>query len=588
MRQVRVGTATLTLVLLSTAGCYDLEVVNLNDPDRERALAESADALSLVSTSFNTWFRGVYAYGGPGSLLSNAALQNNPPWSCSGAFYGAIPRRAVGNDPSAPYYRNFSRPWFHSYRAITGVADGLRALSAPATAGPAPDRSGLALAFARFNLGLSHATVAALYDLGFAVDETWNAEESLDPVGYMDLMEIALGHFDDAITLAGSSDFTVPFEWMQADVDSHQLARIAHSYKARFRAQVARTSGERAAVDWSAVIQDVDAGIRSDFSMLMDWNEWPNDALGYSTWPSRSQLTYFMYGMADQSGSVQEWLATPFDERSHLRRDGRPVLIVTPDLRFPQGVTLDEQRATPGRYFRIASAEEEGDTWKRPSNGTWRWSWYKALRSSDYFVNAPEQPEIRLAEMRLLKAEALYRLGDRAAAAAIVNETRTAAGLNGTDATGSNSSCVPRLPDGSCGGLWEMLKWEKRMEVGWTGVAAAGWWFDGRAWGDLWKNSPLQFPVPCEDLRVLRLLPCYSFGGPGGKMGSLGSTYGFPSEDSFYSSQPLTMAGAEGAAASGMVPDAAVTGEPCPLPDGPSEASARSGYRGAHRESSWP
>lgn len=140
------------------------------------------------------------------------------------------------------------------------------------------------------------------------------------------------------------------------------------------------------------------------------------------------------------------------------------------------------------------------------------------------------QPEITLAEMRLLKAEGLYRRGDLAGAAAIVHETRVVAGLNPTDAFGSNTSCVPRLPDGSCGGLWEMLKWEKRLEVVWTGLAGANWWFDGRGWGDLWKDSPLHYPVPCEELTILQMLPCNSYGGPGGPMASPGSTYQYTGE----------------------------------------------------------
>ena len=139
-------------------------------------------------------------------------------------------------------------------------------------------------------------------------------------------------------------------------------------------------------------------------------------------------------------------------------------------------------------------------------------------------------PEITLVEMRLLKAEGLYRSGNRAGAAAIVNETRVPAGLNATDGAGTNTSCVPRLPDGSCGDLWEMLKWEKRMETVWTGVAGVGWYFDGRGWGDLWKDTPLQFPIPCREIQILQMMPCNTYGGPGGEMGSPGSTYHFPGE----------------------------------------------------------
>jgi hypothetical protein len=141
-----------------------------------------------------------------------------------------------------------------------------------------------------------------------------------------------------------------------------------------------------------------------------------------------------------------------------------------------------------------------------------------------------DQPEVYLAEMRLLKAEGLYRKGDLAGAASIVNETRTAAGLSPTDASGTNLECVPRLPDGSCGDLWEMLKWEKRMETVWTGLAGGNWFFDGRGWGDLWKDTPLQLPVPCLELELMQMTPCNSFGGPGGAVGSPGSTYNFPFE----------------------------------------------------------
>jgi hypothetical protein len=95
---------------------------------------------------------------------------------------------------------------------------------------------------------------------------------------------------------------------------------------------------------------------------------------------------------------------------------------------------------------------------------------------------------------------------------------------------GTNTSCVPRLPNGSCGDLWEMLKWERRVETFLTGVVGANWYFDARGWGDLWKDTPLHFPVPCEELAVLQMTPCNHIGGPGGEMGSSGSTYNFPWE----------------------------------------------------------
>jgi len=533
------------VVALASTGCLDLKITNPNEPDSERALSDAGDVGALISASFYTWFKG--SYGGdndkydntPGFFLSNQAFQHTPPWANMGMEqYGRLPRIGIVNHRSDTVYPNIGWLWVHCYRALSALADGLEALDDPQLAAEmGPAEVTRYRAYGRFVQGLAHASVALLYARGFVLDETTDLEQPQELVDYPALMEKALAYFDEAIAIAASASFQIDFDWMRSDLDSQGLVRLAHSYKARFRAQVARTPEEREAVDWNAVLSDIESGIQDTHTMHMDWNAgWYNMFLDYASWYNWTQLGYFMYGMADQSGNVAEWLALPMEEKAHNLPDGRPVLIVTPDLRFPQGASVEEQRANEGLYFRIAEAYEEGgslSSWKKEERGTWRWSWYKPGygRGLDYYVlEVLDQPELTLAEMRLLKAEGLYRKGDLAGAASIVNETRTAAGLSPTDASGTNTECVPRLPDGSCGDLWEMLKWEKRLETVWTGLAGANWFFDGRGWGDLWKDTPLQLPVPCQELELLQMTPCNSFGGPGGTMGSPGSTYNFPFE----------------------------------------------------------
>ncbi|MGW8320664.1 MAG: hypothetical protein ACWGSD_03840 [Thermodesulfobacteriota bacterium] len=338
--------------------CSDLDVLNLNEPDRDRVLNSFDDAVALISGSFNQWYHGVFDYGGPGLFLSQAAFQHTSPWACSTEQYSRIPRMAIQNDATDVYYGSISKVWIKSYAAITAAADGMRALSDQDLEAEGSDEEvARALSFGRFSLGMSHATVALLYDQGFRIDENVDPESGLEPMEYAALMDLALGDFDEVIELvAAGPRFSLPYGWMQAEVTSEDLARLAHSYKARFRAQVARTPEERAAVEWNAVLADVDAGLQGDHLMEMDWDAgWYNAILDYSTWPSWHNLNYFISGMADQSGHYQEWLQVPFYEKTHLLPDGRPVLIVTPDLRFPQGETVSAQRAESGRYFRIAS-----------------------------------------------------------------------------------------------------------------------------------------------------------------------------------------------------------------------------------------
>lgn len=532
MRNLIRNLAVGSMLVLGASACADLDVVNPNDADAARALTTAGDVESLIVGGFNTVHNGVYSYSGPGLFLSNASFQHNAPWANAGMeLYGRIPRQAIVNDAADPYYGNFTRPWFYMYRAIAAVSDGLRSIdNNPELA----DQIGAAnlvrdKAFARFILGMAHGYLAITYDKAFVVDETTDLNEVQEAKPYAEVLQAALGYLDEAISLAGQSSFTLDQGWMMATVTNTDLQRIAYSMKARFRAAAARTPAERGAVDWNAVMADVDKGVTSSFNMTMDPNEgWYMAVVDYGTYPGWSELSYWMYGMADQSGNYQRWLALPIASKDP-NPGGQAVLIVTPDKRFPQGTTVAEQRANSGTYIR--SPSNISGVWARPDRGTWRWSYYHLNRYSQYYTWSDfTYAEINIREMKLLKAEAMFRKGDKAGAAAIINETRVAAGLNATDANGTNTSCVPKLPNGNCGDLLEMLKWEKRMEVAMQGLYGAPWYFDSRGWGDLWVGTALQFPAPCKELQVLNLLPCYTFGSTGGEMAAAPSTYKFPHE----------------------------------------------------------
>mgnify|MGYP003291237819 CR=1 FL=1 len=58
----------------------------------------------------------------------------------------------------------------------------------------------------------------------------------------------------------------------------------------------------------------------------------------------------------------------------------------------------------------------------------------------------------------------------------------------------------------------EAMKYEKRLETAYTTYGA--WFFDSRGWGDLPVGTPLEWPVPFQELDA-RLLPLYNLGGVG-------------------------------------------------------------------------
>ncbi|HET7275829.1 MAG TPA: hypothetical protein VFI91_11745 [Longimicrobiaceae bacterium] len=540
MIDIRKATVMGSLLLFGAAGCADLVVTNQNDADADRALATAGDVESLISPAYFTWWYGGTSTDGPAMFLSVQSYQHSAyPANFAMNHYSRLPREAIANNPADGDYNYVFYTWYENYAALAGIADGLTSIAEEEgiaeTLGP--DRVLRATAFAKFMQGLSHGSIALLYDQGYVIDENVQRFDEagvaipLETVPYNEMMAAAIGYLDEAIALSEGADFVIPASWMTVEVPADELVRRANSWKARFLANVARTPEERAAVDWDAVLVAVDNGITADREIeAVDRIFW--DAIQYMVYQSWSQVSYQILGMADQSGKYQAWINTEPSDRHPEQTLGGNFLIVTPDTRFAQGTTLDEQTANPGTLYEIPPFSPS-DGWNRPDRGTYRWSWYWHKAYHNYYYLYGEDTSLKfmlMDEMNMLAAEAHYRNGNLGAAADLINLTRTAAGLNATDAAGTNTSCVPKLPSGECGDLWEMLKWEKRIETQFAGPMGMGWYLDGRGWGELLAGTQLHFPMPAQEL-VLFGLPVYTFGGDSPTGTSTGSIYEWPYEN---------------------------------------------------------
>jgi hypothetical protein len=303
------------------------------------------------------------------------------------------------------------------------------------------------------------------------------------------------------------------------------------------------------------VIADAAAGFQSDFLIKTGGTDgfsspaWRSQYNSFATW---HQMPPFIIGMADQSGSYSDWLALPLGERGSTGG----FFMVTPDLRFPQGGTRTTQQADQTlaqctvanlkckRYFYnrpTADDQLSGQGWGFSNYGFMRFRSWNQLGDAGSQRDG-KTPVFMKAELDLLRAEGLYRQGDFAGAAALINISRTRGMLcqDGTapgaaappatctfTSTGAQSpyaaggglpaitvfdattpvpggaACVPKVPAApafnaaSCGNLWEALKWEKRVETIMTHWLS--WYFDGRGWGDLADGTPLYLPVPYQD-----------------------------------------------------------------------------------------
>jgi hypothetical protein len=423
-----------------------------------------------------------------------------------------------------------------------------------------PARDSRARAWAEFLNGLALGYVALVHDSGAVVTENTGAQETPPLVSYKVLHDSAMAAFARSIAEASKpgvtagDGFPIPNAWLPSPTSwsTANFIALVRSYRARIRANVARTPAERAAVDWAAVVADAQNGITSDHLITTSTTVGPGNSwrAQYHTYGLWHQMPPFYIGMADVSGSYAAWIAMPLAERG---LGNVSFTMVTPDLRFPQGTGRAAQQAD----FNVQSCQTAATPCKRyfvnrasgadqfAGNG-WAYSNYDFVRFHSWRVAGDagsgqngNTPFMVKAEIDMLQAEGLYRAGNFAAAAALVNITRVRNGLpaiTAFDATsqvpGGAVNCVPKIPVSpfnvvACGNLWEALKYEKRIETAYTHFSA--WYLDDRGWGDLPHETPTFWAVPFGELQARGVATAAIYGagvGAGNAPGSWTPTKG--------------------------------------------------------------
>jgi hypothetical protein len=561
MAQLQRATWSLVAGALLLGACSDpLEVENVNNPERGQVFAQGRDLETLAGRLYQNVHEatvGPRTATGAGTELDaiypqliTLGLENVSALNNFGMGpRGGIPRGLIdngrGNNFSAGNRRDF-RSLQNAARGAITVLERLADTSFTIGTDAADAR---AESFAYFGLGTSLGNVALIYDSA-AVPIRGAVDSVPALVSYKDVMAAGLAALDTAQLIAESAAFTgtIPGEWLAASggVSKADFIRIIRSYKARFRAQVARTPAERAAVNWTQVIADANAGITSDFVLQLTpsggWDySWlvQHFTTGAANW---HQMTYYVLGFADTTSAFDTWLATARDNRT-------PFLIRTPDKRFPAGETRTAQNAASpatdaagaaaGRYIRnrLPSEDQPGQAWGVSFYDFFRWrQLYNATRTGPWVTFSKVEND-------MYAAEGYIRTNNIPAAVALINVSRNKNGLAPIPASisrtagvpaaaaGSNA-CVPRVPDPArgytatkCGDVLEAAKWESRMESAYASFAA--WYFNGRGWGDLPEGTVIELPVPFQEADA-RGIPFKNLGGAGQPGGAAPSTtYGY-------------------------------------------------------------
>ncbi len=527
-----------SVVVVGACSDNSLAINNPNSGDTKRVLGSPADAENLLGSYYKRWSTGVYGsttdmegMANIFSLMNMSSLANN----CQNSHYPfstSVNTNQPGNTCQGEQSRLYS-----IMGEVNRVATNFITLEGQGLTEGSAVQDNRDLAFAEFLNGLSIGYTALMHDSLAVVSIGQSTQDPGVLIGYKAAAETAMVHFQAAIDLANKSanstsppGFPLPGTWIPSPTTFNQaeFIKLVRTYRARIRANVARTPTERAAVDWAAVVADAQNGITSDHLITTSTTNnprgpaWRTQYDSFGTW---HQMTPFIIGWADTSGNYAAWIAQPLGARGG---NSTNFFMATPDKRFPQGETRAAQQAD----FSIKSCEVQGQTncaryfVNRASGGDqfagpgWGYSQYDFARFHGW-VNKGDNntgqngntPFFVKAELDMLQAEGLYRQGNFAAAAALVNVTRTKNGLPAITAfdqmspvPGTASTCIPKVPQPptfntvGCGKLLDAIKYEKYIEAGY--VAYAPWYLDERGWGDLPANSPLYWATPYQDLQA--------------------------------------------------------------------------------------
>lgn len=540
MKAIHIFTSA-ALLLVASACKQDLLVENLSDPDIARVFATGASIESTIGAGYQTVHNaianqddqpGVEVFG----LESYSGLNN-----FNMGTRVSIPRLPINNVNGAPsIFQEFSK-LAKEARLVVNAMDALAALNKAGKTIATAQRDKRARSFGFFVAGVSMGWSAIMYD-STAIVSTGMPTDSVPPLsGSQEVGKAAIAMLDSALAIANDpamTGATIDAVWFStpAATTLDQYKRIIRSYRARIRTAVTRTPAQRAAVDWAKVIDDTENGIQAN--LMASSGSSTGWSVGYqvvryqdSGW---SQMSLMYLGMADVSGGYATFIAAPYSQKNGW------FLVITPDQRWPQGATRAAQNTAsvqptsvssrPYISNRALSNDVAGDGWGISFYDYFRYRYIKVASNSGPY------PEFLKSENDLLAAEGYIRTGKFAEAAAKIDLTRVANGglpalsgviTNGTQQVPGGASCVPQVPTGTgavaCGNLMEAMKYEWRIENTFSGFGTL--WINGRGWGDLVEGTPLEFPVPYQEMQSRQ--HAYYLLGPGFGSAAGKGTYGF-------------------------------------------------------------
>ena len=468
--------------MIAFGSCADLEIENPNAPDRDRALSNTADVLSLLKGSTtDLMFEETNLYNVHIDLAADQVTATNN--YLSFWAHGDQPRRQLDNSTTYADNAIYTSTWnqCNSTISISNIIisqilnDGVVLFDDSEV-----DKTTEALAGAYFIRGLAQTTIGMLYDQGYVVDENTDLG-SLELQPYNLVLESGLASFDLALEVLEGSNVGWEF-YPTAQFDNTTFKQIVNSYAARAMISMPRTKAEAATLDYSKILSYANNGLTTDFMPIgeagviyhnaIDWEE-TIVASGAGYIPTDQKIPH-LFDSDDQPADY------PTDANTILP----PAVSNDARLEAYYTYTSDFGYLNPARR-RALFSNYYLDRW--PYLG------------QDFDYSLAPIPYFLKYEIDYIKAECQLMLGSNAQALSLINgSARSEVGGLSSSSNDSKES------------IEHLLFYEYSIELATTGKGIQLYFM--RRHDLLQKGTPLHYPVPAQELELLGL-SVYTYGG---------------------------------------------------------------------------
>lgn len=471
--------AILFTIGLVTYSCSDLDVENVNQPDRERALKSDSDITSLINGSVTSIFSRLIGFH---NIYTNQMSDQTTTTNAYSDFwaFGDQPRRAMNNTATNGSLFTISSNWggFNSqiYNANT-LLDLVNNKGRTILNDDDEDVTDHLVTTAKFIRGMGQCYLGMLYDKGYIMDENTDPT-TVEFSSYDEMIASGLEDLDDVLANAPTGYELQLYQGYS--IDRADFIKLVNTYMVKFIMGKARTASET--VDYAKALTHANNGITADFNPPAKQNVLFNNGQDWMCYTLSGGAAYIPVDQKIPYLAANNPTAQPADYPTNS------------NIVLAQAVSNDPRFAnyfgysTDFGYLNEARGRELFSNTKHERFKT----------GNNRNVNGHSTNIFSLAELQYLKAEAQYKSGNLAGAAATLDASpRNTEGNITTTATDVE--------------IKKALLYEYAIELHLNGSLGNNYFFMRR--NDLLqKGTPTHFPVPADELGITGDAT-YTFGG---------------------------------------------------------------------------